>query len=97
MYGTTNGAVSPITGALAKELGTKKTRVNALHPGMVETEGAHTAEVLGGDFRKLTMAATPLERIYQPFDIATTAAFFTPSGSGWISDQTIYTADGYTA
>lgn len=97
VYGATKGAVNSITGSLAKELGAKKIRVNALNPGMIETEGAHEAGVLGGDFQKLTEAATPLGRIGQPIDIATTAAFLASSDSGWLSGQTIYAAGGYTA
>ena len=39
VYTGTKGAVDAITGVLAKELGPRKIRVNALNPGMVETEG----------------------------------------------------------
>jgi 3-oxoacyl-[acyl-carrier protein] reductase len=97
VYGATKGAVNSITGSLAKELGAKKIRVNALNPGMVETEGAHEAGIIGSDFQNLTVAATPLGRIGQPSDIATTAAFLASSDSGWITGQTIYAAGGYTA
>src|SRR5258707_5097156 len=41
VYSGTKAAVNAITIALAKELGPRKIRVNALNPGMVETEGVH--------------------------------------------------------
>src|SRR5260221_14609947 len=41
VYSGTKGAVDAITGVLAKELGARKIRVNAINPGMVETEGTH--------------------------------------------------------
>src|SRR5712671_3787752 len=45
VYSATKAAVDAITIALSKELGPKKIRVNSLNPGMVETEGLHTAGI----------------------------------------------------
>jgi 3-oxoacyl-[acyl-carrier protein] reductase len=97
VYSATKGAVNTITGSLSKELGAKKIRVNALNPGMIETEGAHTAGIIGSDFEKQAAAATPLGRIGQPNDIATVAAFLASDDSGWLSGQTIYASGGYTS
>jgi 3-oxoacyl-[acyl-carrier protein] reductase len=96
VYSATKGAVDSITVSLSKELGTKKIRVNALNPGMVETEGAHTAGIIGSDFDKAIAAETPLGRIGQPQDIATAAAFLASADSAWLSGQTIYASGGYT-
>ena len=52
IYTGTKGAVDAITGVLARELGPKKIRVNAINPGMIETEGVHSAGFLGTDFEK---------------------------------------------
>jgi 3-oxoacyl-[acyl-carrier protein] reductase len=41
--------VNVITGALAKQPGPQNIRVNALNPGMVETEGANVIEAIGAD------------------------------------------------
>ncbi len=95
VYSATKGAVNTITGSLSKELGAKKIRVNALNPGMVETEGAHAAGFIGSDFEKQAAAATPLGRIGQPQDIATAAAFLASDDSGWLNGQTIYASGGY--
>ncbi len=74
-----------ITVALAGELGSKKIRVNSLNPGMVETEGVHTAGFIGSDFHKKTEAETPLGRIGQPKDIADIAAFLASDDSYWVT------------
>jgi 3-oxoacyl-[acyl-carrier protein] reductase len=94
VYGATKGAVDSITGALAQELGPKKIRVNSLSPGMIETEGAHAAGFIGGDFQKEIEKKTPLGRIGQPGDIATVAAFLASDDSGWVTGQIIQAAGG---
>jgi 3-oxoacyl-[acyl-carrier protein] reductase len=96
VYSATKGAVNTITGSLAKELGPKNIRVNALNPGMIETEGTHDAGFIGSDFEKHTAAETPLGRIGQPQDIASVAAFLASEDSGWLSGQTVYASGGYT-
>ncbi|MGB7267245.1 MAG: glucose 1-dehydrogenase [Terracidiphilus sp.] len=96
VYSATKGAVNTITGSLAKELGPKKIRVNALNPGMIETEGTRGAGFIGSDFQKHTEAETPLGRIGQPRDIADVAAFLASEDSGWLSGQTVYASGGYT-
>jgi len=96
VYSATKGAVNTITGSLSKELGPRKIRVNALNPGMIETEGTHEAGFIGGDFEKQAAASTPLGRIGQPQDIASIAAFLASDDSGWLSGQTVYASGGYT-
>ena len=96
VYSATKGAVDSITVSLSKELGARKIRVNALNPGMVETEGAHAAGIIGSDFDRAIAAETPLGRIGQPQEIATAAAFLASADSGWLSGQTIYASGGYT-
>ncbi len=96
VYSATKGAVDAITGALAKELGPKKIRVNSLNPGMIETEGTHAAGFIGSDFQKLAESRTPLGRIGQPQDVATAAAFLASEDSGWINGQAIFASGGFT-
>jgi 3-oxoacyl-[acyl-carrier protein] reductase len=94
VYSATKGAVDSITASLAQELGPRKIRVNSLNPGMVETEGVHTAGFIGSDFQKEVESRTPLGRIGQPRDIATVAAFLASDDSAWLSGQTIQAAGG---
>jgi len=95
VYSATKGAVDTITKALAKELGPRKIRVNAVNPGMVETEGVHAAGIIESDFRKQIEAQTPLGRIGQPQDIAKVAAFLASTDSAWITGETFLVAGGY--
>jgi 3-oxoacyl-[acyl-carrier protein] reductase len=97
VYGATKGAVDSITVSLSKELGPKGIRVNALNPGLVETEGTHTAGFIGSEFSTGTAKQTPLGRIGQPQDVATAAAFLASADAGWITGQTIYASGGFTA
>ncbi len=94
VYSATKAAVDAITGSLAKELGARKIRVNAVRPGMVETEGTHSNGFVTGDFRKSIESQTPLGRIGQPHDIATAVVFLASSDSAWISGETLLIAGG---
>ncbi len=94
VYSATKGAVDVITGVLSLELGSKGIRVNALNPGLVETEGTHTAGFIGSDFDKHAAAGTPLGRIGQPKDIADAAVFLASDDAGWINGQLINAAGG---
>ena len=94
VYTGTKGAVDAITRTLAKELGPRKIRVNAINPGMVETEGVRAAGFDQGDLRKSIEAQTPLGRIGQPKDIAPAAVFLASSDSAWITGETVRVAGG---
>jgi 3-oxoacyl-[acyl-carrier protein] reductase len=94
VYTGTKGAVDAITGVLARELGPKKIRVNAINPGMVETEGTQTAGVLGSDWETATVAQTPLGRLGKPGDIASIAVFLASDDSGWLTGEHILAGGG---
>jgi len=94
VYTATKGAVDAVTHVLAKELGPRKIRVNSINPGMVETEGTHTAGVIGSDFQKGFEAQTPLGRIAQPEDIAPIAVFLASQASGWLTGETLLASGG---
>lgn len=89
VYSATKAAVDKITQILAKELGPKNIRVNAINPGGVETEGLHSAGIAGSDFEKDMVARTPLGRLGQPNDIAPVAVFLASEASAWMTGETI--------
>jgi 3-oxoacyl-[acyl-carrier protein] reductase len=95
VYSATKAAVDAVTRSLAKELGPRNIRVNAINPGMVETEGVHGAGLSSGDFRKQIEAQTPLGRIGQPEDVAPAAVFLASDDARWITGETLYIAGGY--
>ena len=94
VYSGTKGAVDAITRSLASELGPRGIRVNAIRPGMVETEGTHSTGIAESDMRKQVEAQTPLRRIGQPQDIAGTAVFLASDDSAWLTGQTIQASGG---
>lgn len=94
IYTATKAAVESITHVLAKELGTKNIRVNSLNPGMVETEGTHTAGFIGSDFHHEAVRTTPLGRIGQPEDISLVATFLASDDSRWLTGETLIASGG---
>lgn len=94
IYTATKSAVDAITHVLAKELGPKKIRVNSINPGMVETEGTHTAGFIGSDFHAEAERTAPLGRIGQPDDIATVAAFLASDDSRWLTGEILLASGG---
>jgi 3-oxoacyl-[acyl-carrier protein] reductase len=94
VYSATKGALDAVTRVLAAELGPRKIRVNTIAPGVVETEGTHTAGFIGSDFQKNLEAATPLGRIGQPDDIAKVAVFLASAESSWVTGDRISAAGG---
>ena len=94
VYNATKGAVDAITRTLAKELGPRKIRVNAIRPGMVITEGVITAGFHESDFRNMLESQTPLGRVGQTDDIAPAAVFFASDDSKWITGETLLIAGG---
>jgi 3-oxoacyl-[acyl-carrier protein] reductase len=88
----TKAAVDAVTKSLAKELGPRKIRVNAINPGMVESEGVHAAGFTESDFRKQVEPTTPLGRIGQPEDIVPVAVFLASPDSAWITGETLVVA-----
>src|ERR1700709_1540675 len=94
IYTATKGAVDAITHVLSKELGARKIRVNSINPGMVETEGTHTAGFIGSEFHAETVRTAPLGRIGQPEDIALVAVFLASEESRWLTGETLLAGGG---
>ena len=96
VYSATKGAVDSVTRVLASELGPRKVRVNAVNPGLVTTEGSHTAGFVGpnGGFEQAYVASTALGRIGQPDDIAKVAVFLASPASGWLTGEVLYASGG---
>ncbi len=95
VYTGTKGAVEGINSVLAKELGSRRIRVNAILPGMVETEGTHSAGVIGSDLQQTLVAQTPLGRIGQPDDIADIAVFLASDDARWLTGERLAASGGF--
>ncbi len=94
VYTATKAAVDAITGVLAKELGPRKIRVNSLNPGMIETEGVHTAGFIESDFRKWVESQSPLGRIGQTDDISPTAVYLASDDSKYLTGEILRVTGG---
>jgi 3-oxoacyl-[acyl-carrier protein] reductase len=95
VYSATKGALDTVTRVLAQELGPKNIRVNTIAPGGVETEGVHSAGVIGSDLEKQMIARTPFGRLGQPADIAGVAVFLASPESAWLTGQRIEASGGF--
>lgn len=94
IYSSTKGALDTLTRALAAELAPKNIRVNTVSPGLTETEGVHTAGILGSEFENAIIATTPLGRLGQPDDIARVVTFLASDDAAWVTGERINAAGG---
>ncbi|MDP2248034.1 MAG: glucose 1-dehydrogenase [Nitrosomonadales bacterium] len=94
VYTATKGAVDALTGVLAKELGARKIRVNAINPGLIATEGAHAGGFTEGDMKTWVETTAPLGRIGQVDDIGPTAVYLASEDSKYVTGETIKVAGG---
>ena len=92
VYSATKGAVVSLTKSAAKELAEKKIRVNAIAPGLTNTEMMKQAdpEKLQGRIGNICMG-----RLAEPEDIARACVFLLSDLSGYVSGQ-ILAVDGCT-
>jgi 3-oxoacyl-[acyl-carrier protein] reductase len=92
--GASKGIGSAVAKSLAKELGVRKSRVNSINPGLVETEGLHAAGFIGSDRQKEAIAQTPLGRIGQVEDVASVATFLASNDAKWITGELVRVGGG---
>ena len=94
VYSATKAALDAITISLSKEFSGKNIRINSILPGVVETEGSHSAGFIGSDAETKLVANTPLGRTGQPEDIAKVAVFLASDDAGWITGERISVSGG---
>ena len=93
VYSASKSAVDTLTRALANELAGKNIRVNAIAPGMTETEGVK-AIGLNLEAAKAMGAVLPMGRLGQPEDIARVALFLASDQSSWLTGERITASGG---
>ena len=94
VYSATKAALDAITISLSKEFSGRNIRINSILPGVVETEGSHSAGFIGSDFEAKLVATTPLGRTGQPEDIAKAAVFLASNEAAWITGEKISVSGG---
>jgi len=90
-YGASKAAVVGLTRSLALELAPYNITVNAISPGLIQTDMTASAT---DEQRRRELELVPLGRIGQPEDIAYTAVFLASERAGFITGQTIHVNGG---
>lgn len=94
LWAATKGAIDTLTQGLARELGAKNIRVNALAPGMILTEGLLAAKKISPQLKAQLLAATPLGRFGLPEDVAQVALFLASEESAYVSGERVMISGG---
>ncbi|GAB3375976.1 glucose 1-dehydrogenase [Massilia agri] len=94
IYTGSKGAIDAITGVLARELGPRGIRVNAVNPGLIDTEGTQAAGVIGSDFHAWYEQQSPLGRIGQVQDIAPIVSYLASDDARWVTGEIILGSGG---
>jgi 3-oxoacyl-[acyl-carrier protein] reductase len=93
LYSGSKGALNMVTDVLARELGPRGIRVNALAPGVTQTE-KHRVSEWDAEVVSAIVSRTPLGRIGMPADIAPAAVFLASDAAGWITGASLLVSGG---
>ncbi|MFN8251172.1 MAG: SDR family oxidoreductase [Ferruginibacter sp.] len=94
VYGSLKAAVETYSRYLAKELGSRKIRVNVLAPGAIETDFGGGRVRDNKEFNDMVAGLTALGRVGLPDDIGKVVAFLCSDDAGWINGQRIEVSGG---
>jgi 3-oxoacyl-[acyl-carrier protein] reductase len=90
-YSAAKAGIVGLTKAAAKEVGFAGIRVNALQPGIIETD---MTQALSAEIRAARLADVPLGRFGEPAEVAQVALFLASDMSSYITGVTIEIAGG---
>jgi 3-oxoacyl-[acyl-carrier protein] reductase len=90
-YVSSKAGVVGLTKALARELGTRGVRVNAVAPGYIDTE---LTQVLPEKARKAILANTPLARLGEPEDVACAVRFLCSDEASFVTGEVLLVDGG---
>ena len=85
-YAASKGGINGLTRSLAKELAPRNVRVNAVAPGMIETDMSQVVRGIAGDQIKKTI---PLKRIGSPEEVAAVVAFLASDDAAYLTGQVL--------
>ena len=95
-YCTSKGAVRHMTTALADELGPSGIRVNALHPGIIETQmNIADDPVIGTEEGEGYLGMIPLRRWGQPGEVADAAVYLASDLASYVNGASLVVDGGY--
>lgn len=90
-YGATKGAILSFTRTLARELGPRNIRVNAVSPGVIDTPMVVRSVA---EQRAQMVASTPLRRLGQPEEVASLIAFLCSDAASFITGEAVLVTGG---
>jgi 3-oxoacyl-[acyl-carrier protein] reductase len=93
VYSATKAAQEGMTRALARELGSRGIRVNAIAPGYLRTEMSHGLD--DGQLQQI-VRRTPAGRLGEPDDVARACQFLTDPRNDYITGQVLVIDGGLT-
>lgn len=86
-YASTKGAIDTLVRHFAFMFGPRGIRVNAVAPGVIETDMSNFTKTESG--RNFALETQALKRIGQPSDVASVIAFLASDGARWITGASI--------
>jgi len=86
-YASTKGAINTLVKYLASALGSRGIRVNAVAPGVIDTDMSNFTKTEAG--RDVTLGMQALKRIGKPEDVADVVAFLASDAARWITGASI--------
>lgn len=92
-YGASKAAVVAMTSGLARELGAHGVRVNAISPGVIETDMVR--KFMTPQLREKVLTRFPLARLATVDDVARMAVFLASAEAGFVTGQTIAVDGGF--
>lgn len=92
-YSMSKGAINTLTSTLAKQLGGRNITVNAIMPGIIDTD-MNAGTLQDEEGRKFAAGLSVFGRWGQPDDVADIAAFLASSDSRWVTGQLIDASGG---
>ena len=94
VYASSKAAVDAITKSLAKELGARGIRVNAINPGVIRTEGLTSAGITDSPLEAQLVSMSALGRVGLPDDVALPAVFLASDDARYITGETLFVSGG---
>jgi 3-oxoacyl-[acyl-carrier protein] reductase len=86
-YSATKGAIDTLVKHFAAALGPRGIRVNAIAPGVIDTDMSNFTKTLDG--RKFALGMQAIQRIGEPDDIGPVVAFLASDSARWVTGDTI--------
>ena len=90
-YAASKAGIIGFTKALARELGTRGVRVNAIAPGYIDTE---LTDVLPDEIKRMILGSTPLGRLGKPVDVAACVRFLCSDEAGFVTGEVLLVDGG---